>query len=41
MPILAVGLTKQLTAAIEPSDAEKKDVTWSSSDEKKATVDAS
>jgi len=40
-PHVAVRLTQQLTVAIEPSDAEKKEVTWSSSDPSKAVVDAS
>src|SRR6218665_958309 len=37
---VAVGLTQQLTTTVEPSDAEKKEVTWSSSDPSKASVDA-
>lgn len=36
-----MGATTQLTAAVEPENADIKDVTWSSSDESIATVDAS
>ena len=38
-PNVAVGLTQQLTATIAPADASQ-EVTWSSSNESKATVDA-
>jgi hypothetical protein len=38
---LEVGKTVQLTAVVEPEDATNKDVTWSSSNESVATVDAS
>ena len=37
---IAVGQTAALTAAVAPEDATVKDVTWSSSDERIATVDA-
>lgn len=35
-----VGATKQITATIEPADADDKTVTWSSSNEAVATVDS-
>lgn len=35
----AVGTTKQLTATVEPENAEDKTVTWESSDPAVATVD--
>ena len=35
----AVGATRQITATIEPADADDKTVTWSSSNEAVATVD--
>lgn len=35
----AVGATRQITATIEPADADDKTVTWSSSNEGVATVD--
>lgn len=35
----AVGATRQITATIEPVDADDKTVTWSSSNETVATVD--
>src|SRR6218665_2314739 len=38
-PNVAVGLTQRLTATVSPADASK-EVTWSSSNESKATVDA-
>src|SRR6218665_3383664 len=38
-PSVAVGLTQRLTATIAPADASQ-EVTWSSGDENKATVDA-
>lgn len=38
---LAAGYTLQLTAAVEPADASNKTVTWSSSDDTKATVSTS
>lgn len=34
-----VGATRQITATIEPADADDKTVTWSSSNESVATVD--
>lgn len=34
-----VGATRQITATIEPDDADDKTVTWSSSNEAVATVD--
>src|SRR6218665_3173649 len=37
---VAVGLTQQLTATVEPADVPKKEVFWRSSNEKTATVDA-
>lgn len=37
---VAVGATKQLTATIEPENADNKTVTWSSSAEEFATVDS-
>lgn len=37
---LKVGETQQLTATVEPADAIDKTVTWSSSDDKIATVDS-
>ena len=39
-PAVAVGFTQQLTATVLPADAAKKEVTWSTGDETKATVDA-
>src|SRR6218665_3630725 len=38
-PRVVVGDTRQLTAAVLPADAANKEVTWSSSDISKATVD--
>lgn len=35
-----VGATKQITATIEPENADDKTVTWSSSNESVATVDS-
>lgn len=37
---VVVGATKQLTATVEPENADDKTVTWTSSDETKATVDS-
>src|SRR6218665_1388135 len=37
---VAVGLTQQLTATVEPADAAKKELFWSIDDVSKATVDA-
>src|SRR6218665_2163908 len=39
-PRVVVGDTRQLTAVVLPADAANKEVTWSSSDISKATVDA-
>ena len=38
--IIEIGQTEQLTAAVLPSDADNKEVEWSSSDTSVATVDA-